>query len=185
YTFFLLRYERGTDVSAKATALHRAAPSFGGDCDFVCKFRTSQQPGDITNFSRVRSTPLVMALLLVTVAVGMMGHALVVSVARRRRDIAILKTIGFSPRQVWSSIIWQATTMLCSALAIGIVPGVLAGRWAWAAVATEIGVPSDATIPVVVFVVGVPVALIVAVLCAALPGRSAARAGAAAALAAS
>ncbi|MGQ0434613.1 MAG: FtsX-like permease family protein [Microthrixaceae bacterium] len=184
YTFFLLRYASGADIPAKVAALHDAAPSFGGDCGFVCVFHTSQQPGDITNFRRVRSTPIVLALLLVAVAIGMMWHALAVSVAGRRRDIAILRTIGFTPRQVAGSISWQASTMLCSALAVGLLPGILAGRWAWAAIATTLGVPTNAAIPAGVLVVGIPSALLVGLLCSALPGRSAGRSAASVALAA-
>lgn len=182
YNFFLLRYASGADISAKAAALHDAAPSFGGDCEFVCVVHTSQQPGDITNFRRVRSTPIVLALLLVAVATGMMWHALAVSVAGRRRDIAILKAVGFTPRQVSASVAWQASTMLCAALVVGLLPGILAGRGAWTTIATALGVPAGATIPVGVLVVGIPAALVVGLVCAALPGRSAARCSASVAL---
>lgn len=126
-----------------------------------------------------------LALLLVAVAIGMMWHALVVSVAGRRRDIAILKAVGFTPCEVSASVAWQASTMLCSALAVGLLPGILAGRGAWATIATALGVPAGATIPVGALALGIPVALLVGLLCSALPGRSAARGAASVALAAS
>jgi ABC-type lipoprotein release transport system permease subunit len=60
----------------------------------------------------------------------MMTHTLVTSV-RRRRDLAMLKTLGFVRGQVVAAMVWQATTFAVVALALGRPLGLAAGRWPW------------------------------------------------------
>ena len=43
-------------------------------------------------------------------AVAALGHTLVSSIRRRRRDLATLKTLGFTRGQVSATVAWQATT---------------------------------------------------------------------------
>ena len=64
-----------------------------------------------------------------------MGNTLVSSVRRRRKDLAILKTLGFLRRQLMLVIGWQATSFSVFALLIGIPLGVVGGRSAWFLVA--------------------------------------------------
>jgi ABC-type lipoprotein release transport system permease subunit len=61
----------------------------------------------------------------------MMTHTLVTSVRRRRRDLAMLKTLGFVRGRVVAAMVWQATTFAVVALAVGRPLGLAAGRWAW------------------------------------------------------
>src|SRR5204862_5563451 len=58
---------------------------------------TSSRPTDLVNFGRVEGLPLVLAGLLGGLAAAVMAHVLVTSVRRRRRDLAILKTLGLRP----------------------------------------------------------------------------------------
>jgi ABC-type lipoprotein release transport system permease subunit len=103
------------------------------------------------------------------------GHALVTAVWRRRRDLALLKTLGFDRRQVRATIAWQATTLAVVGLLVGVPLGTVVGRLAWGVVASGLGVATDATVPALVVLVLAPAALIVANLIAVLPARAAAR----------
>ena len=103
-----------------------------------------QRPAEIANYGRLRTTPLVLAGVLAALAVATVTHALVASVRRRRRDFAILKTLGFARRQVSATVVWQASTMLVIALAVGLPLGVAAGRWAWTVVAEQLGTAAGA-----------------------------------------
>ena len=78
----------------------------------------------------VRRLPLVLAGLLGLAAAAALGHALVTSIRRRRRDLAVLKTLGFVRRQVSATVAWQATTLAVIALVLGVPLGIAAGRWA-------------------------------------------------------
>ena len=50
---------------------------------------------------------------------------------RRRRDFAVLRSIGLTRRQVRSTISWQASTLTAVALGLGIPLGIVCGRMAW------------------------------------------------------
>jgi predicted lysophospholipase L1 biosynthesis ABC-type transport system permease subunit len=66
------------------------------------------------------------------------GNTLTIFVRRRRRDLAILKILGFRRRQVAGAVAWQATSCTMAALALGLPLGVAAGRWARDLAATQL-----------------------------------------------
>lgn len=88
-----------------------------------------------------------LAGVLAALAVATIGHTLVSSIRRRRRELAVLKTIGFHRRQVSAVVAWQATTFAALAALIGLPLGVALGRVAWRALADELGIVPDASTP--------------------------------------
>ena len=134
-----------------------------------------QRPGDIKNYAGIRDTPLVLGAVLVLLAVGTLAHVLLTSVRRRRRDLAVLKTLGLVRSQVLRVVAWQATALAAAALVIGLPLGVLAGRWAWAVFAGSAGVSGEADVPLPLILLAIPVTLALANLIAAGPGWDAAR----------
>jgi putative ABC transport system permease protein len=134
-----------------------------------------QRPGDIQAYERVRATPLILAGLLAFLGVGVLAHMLVTSIRSRRRDLAILKTIGFSRRQVAVAVAWQATTLAGIALALAIPIGLVFGRWTWRAFADDLGVAADVAFPILILGAVSVTALLLANLIAALPAHAGAR----------
>jgi ABC-type lipoprotein release transport system permease subunit len=96
--------------------------------------------------------------------------------SRRGRDLAVLRTLGFSPAQVRRTIAWQSTTLAVIALGVGLPVGVAVGRLLWTLVANEIGTLAEGAVPGLSLAVLVPVALLVANLVAAGPAWLASRA---------
>jgi ABC-type lipoprotein release transport system permease subunit len=103
------------------------------------------------------------------IALGAVTHALASSVRRRRRDLAVLKTLGFVRGQVSATIAWQATTFAVVALALGLPLGVAAGRWAWQLTAMQLGVDSGPVIPLLPLVTAAAGSVLAANLAAAIP----------------
>lgn len=95
---------------------------------------------------RSRALPLQLSVLFAIAAFATLVHVLLTSVRRRRRDLAILQTLGFRRRQVAATIAWQALTLAGLALIIGVPIGVLVGRLGWAAFAYRLGVVSEPVI---------------------------------------
>ncbi|MDQ3640177.1 MAG: FtsX-like permease family protein [Actinomycetota bacterium] len=134
-----------------------------------------QPSAAVTNLERIETLPRVLAIFLALLAVLAVGHTLVITVRRRRRDLAVLKVLGFRRLQVSATVAWQASLLVLVALAVGMPLGVAAGRWAWALVANGIGVVTRPEVPVLALAVTVPAALLVTNLMAAFPAWAAAR----------
>ena len=97
----------------------------------LCLVASDQRPGDIENYAGVRDTPLVLGAVLALLAVGTLAHVLLTGVQRRRRDLAVLKTMGLLRSQLLRVVCWQASALAAVALLVGLPLGLLAGRWAW------------------------------------------------------
>jgi ABC-type antimicrobial peptide transport system permease subunit len=174
YNFFLLRLRPGTDAAAAAATLTNSVTKAG--CPLgSCAVTADQRPSDIKDYASVRDTPLVLAAVLIVFAVGTLAHVLLTGVRRRRRDLALLKTLGFERSQVLGVVAWEASAFAVVALLIGLPLGVLAGRWAWAYFATAAGAPADASVPLTAVLLAIPVTIALANLIAAWPGWTAAR----------
>jgi hypothetical protein len=133
------------------------------------------RPAQIVNYRTIGSTPIFLAVALAIGAVVALGLTLGASVRRRRRDLALLKTLGFTRRQVLEAIAWQATIDSVVGIGLGIPLGVICGRQLWTAFANTIYAVPDPTVPALSIVaVGIG-ALAFANLAAVLPSRTAAR----------
>jgi hypothetical protein len=145
-------------------------------CPFsACTMTSDQRPGDIRDYATVRDIPLVLAAVLALLAVGTLAHVLLTGVRRRRRDLAVLKTLGCTRSQVHGMVAWEASALAAAALLAGIPLGVIAGRWAWAVFADATGVASQATVDLPLVLLAIPVTLLLANVIAAWPGWTAAR----------
>ena len=176
YNFFLLRYGPGASPAAGAAVITASLQKSGcpvGSC--IVAPVADQRPGDIRDYASIRDTPLALAVVLAVLAVGTLAHVLLTGVRRRRRDLALLKTLGFTRRQVLGTVAWEATAFAAVALLIGLPLGVVAGRWAWALFANAAGVSATATVPLVTVLLAIPATLLAANLIAAAPGWEAAR----------
>jgi hypothetical protein len=131
-------------------------------------------PPEVRELQGVNGLPLILAFLLTLLAVGTIAHTLVTSVHRRRRDLAILKALGFVSRQVRATVAWQATAIAATGLVIGLPLGVAAGRWAWTVLARGFAIEPVPVIPLLVLL-AVPAVLVLANVVAAVPARAAAR----------
>jgi hypothetical protein len=110
---------------------------------------------DLANIARVRQLPTVLAGLLAAIAFASLVHALTAGVRRRRQDLALLRVLGFSGRQLSAVLAAQATTFAVLAVAVGVPVGLVVGRWAWGIVARAQGVATDPALPLLGLAVAV------------------------------
>ncbi len=104
---------------------------------------------------------------------------LIASVRRRRRDLALLKALGFTQRQLASCVAWQSTVAVGIGAIAGIPSGVALGRWLWILFVRQIQAVPDATVPALSLAYVALGALVLAAIVAVLPGRAASRTSAA------
>jgi hypothetical protein len=165
---YLIRFRDGVQTQAEVNRLLARFP----DGTYSSP---SAHRGDISTLGRITEVPLVFALLLGALALATLAQTLITSVRARRRDLAILKTLGFSRRQIRGLVAWQASTLVAVALAFGLPLGLLAGRWIWRAFAGGIAVVPRPTLSPWWFPAAVVATLVLANLIAAIPARTAAR----------
>src|SRR5439155_27163320 len=132
-------------------------------------------PAEIDRVRQIDQLPVALAVFVAAVALVAVGLALVASVRRRRGELAVLKTLGFTRRQLRATVAWQASTVAGVGLVIGIPLGLLVGTFVWRRVADELGVSPEPTWPVFGIVLLVAAALLAVNLIAAVPARRAAR----------
>jgi len=165
---FPIRLRPGASVGSELASLAPRLPPAA----------TSDPPNPgatLAGLVHVKQLPVLMALLLGLAGAATLSHTLVTSIRRRRRDLAILKTLGFVRRQVTAAVAWQSTTVAILALLLGVPVGIAAGRLAWTVFADSLGVVPEPVVAVGGTLLLVPAVLIVGNLIAALPARSAGR----------
>jgi len=165
-------------VNRELAAVSAASPCHGD----VLGVLPVQHPAQIANYTALSAAPSLLAAGLAGGAVAALLLTLFASVRRRRRDLAVLKTIGFTRRQLAATVAWQATVAAIVGSAVGIPLGIALGRWLWTAFARQIYAVPQPAVPVLSVVLLPLCALALVNLAAALPGRSAARTPAALAL---
>jgi ABC-type lipoprotein release transport system permease subunit len=139
-------------------------------------------PPEVTGLQDVRQFPFLAGAGLVVLGVIATSHALIVTVRRRRMDLAVLSALGLAPAQRRAVIHAQVTTISLVALVVGVPLGVVAGRVVWSSIAQSMGLVTDASFPLMLLAVGA-IGLVVALnALAAFPARSARRLGVADAL---
>ncbi len=136
---------------------------------------TQFKPAAIENASQMGGQPLALALGLAAAAVLSLTVTVLADVRRRRRELALLKALGMTRRQVRAIVAWQTSITLGIALLIGIPLGILAGRLAWRAFAGSLGVAPVTVVPVLLAVAGAAALLIAGNALTSVPGAIAAR----------
>ncbi|MCU1451464.1 MAG: hypothetical protein JWP02_3634, partial [Acidimicrobiales bacterium] len=170
YTF-AVRFADGVDKPRALARLFRDLRA--KDENFVAV--APDTPATVVDFGHVTNLPLVLAGLLAAVAAATIAHLLVTSVRRRRRDLAVLKTLGFVPGQVRATVAWQATSLVAIAIAIGLPVGVALGRAVWGRFAANAGFVPEPVVPSLTTLLVIPGALLLANLVAAIPAWLAGR----------
>jgi hypothetical protein len=105
-------------------------------------------PISLINFGEAVDFPLIFGLILAAFGAATLAHMLVVSVARRRREIGLLKVLGFANSQVGSVVAWQATTLAGIGIIVGTPLGVVIGRAVWTAFARNLGAVPVSVVPI-------------------------------------
>jgi ABC-type antimicrobial peptide transport system permease subunit len=89
--------------------------------------------------------------------------------------MAVLRTLGFTSRQLRVSVRVQALAMMLGGFVVGAPVGIAVGRIAWRVFASQLGVVTVTSTPVVWIVVAAVGGAVIAALAAAAPARLAAR----------
>lgn len=173
----LVTLRPGAHVAAAHKRFERLVPPLDGGV-----ISGVQRPAEITDYRSMGVAPLILAGALAAGAVASLWLTLAASVRRRRADLALLKTLGLTRRQLAATVAWQSTVAVAAGALVGIPLGIALGRYLWDLFAQEINVVPQPSVPMLTVIAVIAGALLAANLVAAIPGRIAARTPAAALL---
>jgi hypothetical protein len=165
----IVELDPGADVDAFA---ERATEALGLLSTNVA---TPELPQDLANFGRADATPTVIAVLMGLVAAATLLHALMIAVQRGGRTLGILRTLGFTARQLVLTVTWQGVFLVLAAFVLSLPLAIALGRWIWFTFADDLGVVAVTSVPVVALALAAVGALLAGVLVSGWPGWRAAR----------
>jgi FtsX-like permease family len=126
----VFRWATGVDTASEAARLRE---------DFKLNSVVTA-PADIQRLQLIQRYPAALAAFLALLACAAATHWLYTSVRHRRHDVAVLRTIGFTDRQVVRAVVTQGFTFGLIAIVIGLPLGMALGRRLWTIQAYAIGV---------------------------------------------
>jgi hypothetical protein len=172
-----VRLRTNVDPAAALLTLKRdaAGMSTGPNDDGPVSVLAVQRPAEIVNYRTMGTAPALLGIGLAVGAASALGLTLIASVRRRRRDLALLKTLGFTRRQLAAVVAWQSTIAVGIGIGIGVPLGIIIGRELWNRFATALHVIPHPTVPSLTITLIAVGALALANLVAAIPGLRAAR----------
>jgi len=172
---YLVDIRPGANPLAARRSLEEMTGPLSNSYNFGVVLQSVLRPAEIVDYRSMGTTPAILGAALGAGALTALGLTLLASVRRRRRDMAVLKTIGFTRNQLSAVVAWQSNVAVAIGTVVGIPVGITLGRTLWDLFAQEINaVPSPAVpvVPIVLMAVG---ALVLANVVAAVPGLIAAR----------
>ncbi len=155
-------------VSAAINASPQGSGTSGGVVSVL-------RPEEIVDSHSIEDIPDILGAGLSVGAVLALGITLIASVRRRRRDLAVLKTLGLSGRQLAAVVAWQSSVAVVIGVIIGVPLGILTGRFLWDSFANLIHAVPAPNVPVLWIAVVAVGALVLANVVALAPGWLAAR----------
>jgi ABC-type antimicrobial peptide transport system permease subunit len=163
------------DIASATNGIFASVPESSNCYDDLVSVLPVQRPAEIADYRTVGATPELLAGALALAAMAALGLTLVASVRRRQRDLATLKALGFTRRQLLSTVYWQSSTSVGIGVVTGVPLGIVLGRLLWTLFAHDIYVVPEPAVPLLSVVLVVIGALVFANLVATAPGRIAAR----------
>ena len=127
------------------------------------------------NVTRARRAPMALIGVLGLMVAGVLAHLVATTVHERRRDFAVLRALGFTTRQLRSTIAFLVTVLAATTAVIAVPPGYLAGRAFWLDHARSLFVLPESRFPWTSAGIAIALLLTLVNLVAVIPARRATR----------
>lgn len=136
---FVVRFRSGVDRDAAVARLRR---------HFGESLRSPFDATEVTTLRQAQPLPILFAGLVAVLAAGTFVYGVASALHRRRKEVALLKALGFSRGQLRTASLCQSTLLALAAVVVGVPVGVVLGRWTWIAAARTVGVVVAPAVPV-------------------------------------
>lgn len=143
--FLLINRRPGVDAEALVERLATAGVPYRPEGFDLEAFLEGIVSVDATS---TESVPDLLGLLMVVTSAGVLLYGLAVAISGSRRELAIVRALGFDRRLLRRTARWVGGTHAITVVALALPVGVLAGRTAWRAYETTLGVAPADRVPV-------------------------------------
>jgi putative ABC transport system permease protein len=173
-SFVVIDLEDGVDPAAWLRAHEESMVAWDPFGTPPLAYTEPVRPSVVIDIEAMQSVPALLAAVLAAAMSVSVVAGVAAGTRARRRELAILRALGGSARQVRASVRWHALAVVATGLVLGLAPGVALGRTAYSAFARSIGAAADPRVPLGLLGVLVVAVLALGIAAAALPGRHAA-----------
>jgi hypothetical protein len=165
----LLTWRRDADVAAARDRL--AAIASGGQA--IYSSSPAALPPGVESLRTMLVLPLTLAAFFAMLAVATVAHALATTVRRRRGDLAVLRSMGFTRTDARLAVAFQATLLAAAGVVLGVPAGIVVGRVLWRQFAENYPVAYVPPLALIAVLLAAPVAIAISNILALGPARSA------------
>jgi len=137
--------------------------------------QAAELPPGVESLRTMLVLPLTLAAFFALLAVATVAHALATTVKRRRGDLAVLRSMGFTRTDARLAVAFQATLLAVVGVLLGVPAGIVVGRVLWKQFADNYPVVYAPPVALVAILLAAPVAVAVSNLLAVGPARNATR----------
>ena len=119
-------------------------------------------PIEVERLRQVDQLPIILGALLALLAVAAVTHAIVLAMRRRRRELAVLRTLGLERSQIRTAVAGMASIHAVLGVLVGIPLGIAVSRLVWRAIADSLGVEPVFSVSVLALLAVAVAALLIA-----------------------
>lgn len=174
-SFIAIDLQPGVDGHQFLGALSDALGTWGDNGVHPFVYPGPVRPATVADVAAMRAVPVALAGVFALATAASLGLGITVSTRARRRELALLRALGATGRQLRASVRWHALVVVGTGLVVGLPLGTALGRGSYRAFATGLGTLPDPVVSLPWIGVLVVATMGTGLLAAAGPGRRAAR----------
>jgi predicted lysophospholipase L1 biosynthesis ABC-type transport system permease subunit len=169
--YLLLAWRPDTDVAAARERMATIANS----AQAIYYSEPATLPAGVDSLRSMLVLPLTLAAFFAMLAVATVAHALATTVRRRRGDLAVLRSMGFTRTDARLAVAFQATLLAAVGVVLGVPGGIIVGRFLWKQFAESYPVVYAPPLALIAVLLAAPVAIAISNILAVGPARNATR----------
>ncbi len=181
-TFVAIDLVEGTDREGFVAAISEELATWDLNQFIVLPYADPVRPPQIADVAAMRAVPGALVGVFAVAMAGGLAIGITVATKARRRELAVLRALGATGRQLRASVQAQSLTVVGIGLGAGLPLGLALGRASYRAFATSLGALPEPFVSLPWTIVIVVATLAIGLLAAAGPGHWIARTTAAAVL---
>ncbi|MEO5843033.1 MAG: FtsX-like permease family protein [Acidimicrobiales bacterium] len=136
-------------------------------------FTDPVRPAAVVDVDSMRQVPVLLAGAFALTMAASLVAGIASGTRARRRELAVVRALGGTPRQIRASVRWHAIAVVAVGLVIGLPVGVVVGRVAFASFARDLGTAPRPFVPLLLVVVTIVVVLAIGLAASVMPARRA------------